>query len=290
MPDFSKIILGTAQFGLAYGINNANGKIPENEIFKILDFAYQNKITILDTASSYGNSEKQIGKYLKKNPERSFKIIIKISNTKLSLEEQLIKSLGNLNTKKADAILFHSLELYQQFESELPSFIKLYKGKYFNQLGISVYGNDQINSVIKDRRIERVQLPFNMLDNSNIRKKIILRLKSEGKNIDARSVFLQGLFFKPLEKLPKNLMTLKKYLHFLHKLSEESSYKIEGLALNYVISKSYIDRLIIGIDSLKHLKTNIEKINEGISDEVISRIDSIQIKKTETLNPNSWTK
>ena len=79
MPDFSKIILGTAQFGLAYGINNANGKIPENEIFKILDFAYQNKITILDTASSYGNSEKQIGKYLKKNPEKSFKIIIKIS-------------------------------------------------------------------------------------------------------------------------------------------------------------------------------------------------------------------
>ena len=84
--------------------------------------------------------------------------------------------MGNLNAKKADAILFHSLELYQQFESELPSFVKLYKGKYFNQLGISVYGNDQINSVIKDRRIERVQLPFNMLDNSNIRKKIILKL------------------------------------------------------------------------------------------------------------------
>ena len=78
-----------------------------------------------------------------------------------------------------------------------------------------------------------------------------------------------------------------KYLH-LHKLSEESSYTIEGLALNYVLS--YIDRLIIGIDSLKHLKTNIEKINEGISDEVINRIDSIQIKKTETLNPNSWTR
>ena len=198
--------------------------------------------------------------------------------------------MGNLNTKKADAILFHSLELYKKFESELPSFMKLYKGKYFNQLGISVYGNDQINSVIKDRRIERVQLPFNMLDNSNIRKKIILRLKSDGKNIDARSVFLQGLFFKPLEKLPKNLMTLKKYLHFLHKLSEESSYTIEGLALNYVLSKSYIDRLIIGIDSLKHLKINIEKINEGISDEVINRIDSIQIKNSEMLNPNLWTK
>jgi aryl-alcohol dehydrogenase-like predicted oxidoreductase len=85
-------------------------------------------------------------------------------------------------------------------------------------------------------------------------------------------------------------MTLKKYLSFLRKLSDESNYSIEGLSLNYVLSKSYIDHLIIGIDSLKQLKLNIEKINEGISDEVISRIDSIQVKKAEMLNPNLWTK
>ena len=65
---------------------------------------------------------------------------------------------------------------------------------------------------------------------------------------------------------------------------------MEGLAINYVLSKGYIDHLIIGIDSLKHLKSNIEKINEGISEEVISRIDSIQIKKAEILNPNLWAK
>lgn len=290
MPDFSKIILGTAQFGLNYGINNTNGQIPDNEIFKILDFAYQNNIKNLDTSPVYGNSEIQIGKYLEKNPDKDFKIITKISNTEISLEDQLKDSLGNLKTKKIETILFHSLDLFKKFENELPFFIKFHKGKYFNQLGVSVYGNDQINSVLEDGRIDRVQLPFNMLDNSNIREKIILRLKSDGKNIDVRSVFLQGLFFKPLNKLPKNLMTLKKYLSFLRKISDESNYSIEGLSLNYVLSKSYIDHLIIGIDSLKQLKLNIEKINEGISDEVISRIDSIQVKKAEMLNPNLWTK
>ncbi len=290
MPDFSKIILGTAQFGLNYGINNTNGQIPNNEIFKILDFAFKNNIKILDTSPVYGNSEKQIGKYLEKNPDKDFKIITKISNTEISLEDQLKDSLGNLKIKKVETILFHSLDLFKKFENELPFFIKFHKGKYFNQLGVSVYGNNQVNSVLEDGRIDRVQLPFNMLDNSNIREKIILRLKSDGKNIDVRSVFLQGLFFKPVHKLPKNLMTLKKYLSFLRKLSDESNYSIEGLSLNYVLSKSYIDHLIIGIDSLKQLKLNIEKINEGISDEVISRIDSIQVKKAEMLNPNLWTK
>jgi len=290
MPDFSKIILGTAQFGLNYGINNANGQIPNNEIFKILDFAYEKNIKILDTSPVYGNSEKQIGKYLEKNPDKDFKIITKISNTEISLEDQLKDSLGNLKIKKVETLLFHSLDLFKKFENELPYFIKFHKGKYFNQLGVSVYGNDQVNSVLEDGRIDRVQLPFNMLDNSNIREKIILRLKSDGKYIDVRSVFLQGLFFKPVHKLPKNLMTLKKYLSFLRKLSCESNYSIEGLSLNYVLSKSYIDHLIIGIDSLKQLKLNIEKINEGISDEVISRIDSIQVKKAEMLNPNLWTK
>ena len=36
MPDFSKIILGTAQFGLAYGINNANGKIPMTVVILVI--------------------------------------------------------------------------------------------------------------------------------------------------------------------------------------------------------------------------------------------------------------
>ena len=276
MPDFSKIILGSAQFGMSYGINNNRGKIPESEVFKILDFAYQKQITILDTASSYGNSEKVIGKYNKKKPEKSFKIITKISNTELSLEEQLIKSLENLSAKKADTVLFHSLDIYKRFENKVPSFIKLYKGKYFDQLGISVYGNDQINKVMKDGRIERIQLPFNMLDNSNIREKIILRLKSNGKNIDVRSVFLQGLFFKPLNKLPKNLMTLKKHLSFLHRLSYESNYSMEGLAINYVLSKGYIDHLIIGIDSLKHSNQILKKLMKEFREKLL--VELIQFK------------
>ena len=35
---FSKIILGSAQFGMNYGISNKEGEIKTNEVFNILNF------------------------------------------------------------------------------------------------------------------------------------------------------------------------------------------------------------------------------------------------------------
>ena len=34
----NKLIMGTAQFGMKYGINNKIGKIQKNEIYRILNF------------------------------------------------------------------------------------------------------------------------------------------------------------------------------------------------------------------------------------------------------------
>ena len=47
----SNIILGTVQFGLDYGINNALGKTPISEVHRILNYVYSKGIKTLDTAS-----------------------------------------------------------------------------------------------------------------------------------------------------------------------------------------------------------------------------------------------
>ena len=61
----NKLCIGTAQFGMDYGVNNKVGTVGQNEIAKILDLAYSNGINSLDTAKSYGQSEYKIGKYSK---------------------------------------------------------------------------------------------------------------------------------------------------------------------------------------------------------------------------------
>lgn len=46
----NKIALGTARLGLDYGINNERGRIPEREVFQILEYAASRGIDVLDSA------------------------------------------------------------------------------------------------------------------------------------------------------------------------------------------------------------------------------------------------
>ena len=108
--NISKIAIGTAQFGLDYGIANQNGKVNINEIRLILDFAHNNNINTLDTAKAYGNSEKSIGRYLKQRPH-SWNIITKINDGDVSIVEQIQDSKEKL-TVFPNIILAHSANLF----------------------------------------------------------------------------------------------------------------------------------------------------------------------------------
>ena len=77
----SKLALGTVQFGLDYGITNQSGQVTIKEVKGILDFAKENGIDVLDTASGYGNSEKVLGEVGVDN----YQIITKGSSLKLCL-------------------------------------------------------------------------------------------------------------------------------------------------------------------------------------------------------------
>ena len=65
---------------------------------------------------------------------------------------------------------------------------------------ISNYNNSQIKNILENfDKFDFIQSPFNLLDNEN--KGEVYRLSNrKGINIYARSVFLQGLFFKPSKK------------------------------------------------------------------------------------------
>ena len=56
-----KLAIGSAQFGLDYGVSNNTGKVPNQEVNKILNVAKKSGINFLDTAIAYGNSESSLG-------------------------------------------------------------------------------------------------------------------------------------------------------------------------------------------------------------------------------------
>ena len=116
-----KLTIGTVQFGLNYGINNKSGIVNQNEVKKILDFAFENNIKSLDTAQSYGNSEKIIGLY----GANRFKIISKLkSGIQIEdVENSIIKSCKNLKCLSIDGVLFHDFNDFIKIQNYLKSLI-----------------------------------------------------------------------------------------------------------------------------------------------------------------------
>jgi len=285
----SKLILGTAQFGLDYGINNSTGKAKEEDVYSILDFALANGINHLDTASAYGNAEDVLGKYFKLRGKVNFKITTKFSFTeKTNLTECLHDSLNKLNVNAVDTILFHSYSDYKNYQNQLCEFIANNKKKHFEYIGVSVYKNEEIEGLMDDVNINIVQTPYNLLDNKYLREKSFSLLKSKGKKIHVRSVFLQGLFFMTPNDLPINLISLRESIKELNNLCVEYGLDMRQLALTYVMKNPLIDGVLIGVDSLPQVKENIAAIKKDLSEEIINKIESIKLSDKELLNPSTW--
>lgn len=285
-----KIILGTVQMGLPYGINNTQGKIPPVESQKILKKAFMSGIRLLDTAESYGNAHQIIGDFHLLNPETKFNVITKIPpNDKIKhIENKVEQYLNTLNIYKLECLMFHSYHSYKNNRDIIPRLESLKKNGLINQLGVSIYTNDELKELLTDDKIDLIQMPFNLLDNFSIRGELMQKSKNYGKIIHTRSAFLQGLFFKPLTVLPTNLMLLKPYLKSIQDIAIRYQISVEQLALSYVLQQTKIDNVIIGVDSIHQLKENIKMSKIVIADEIIESVNKINVKEVGLLYPKNW--
>lgn len=284
----SKIILGTVQFGLDYGINNSAGKPSKEQVFEIFEAAAKAGIDILDTADAYGNASELIGEFFAVSSTR-FKI-----NTKFkveegkTIEEQLKHSLGLLNTQSIHAYFYHRFDEMTSFPETLTELGNLKNRKLIEKIGVSVYGNDEFEIAVNTPEIDTIQLPFNLLDNYSQRGSLLKQAKEKGKEIQVRSVFLQGLFFKEQDNYPEYLNPLKPYMQTIANVGSENNIGMEELAMSYALSQPEIDNVLIGVDTLEQLQHNLSFANTAMPLGVLDSINAINVAETELLYPKNW--
>ncbi len=282
-----KIILGTVQFGLNYGINNSSGKPFENETFEILDTALANGIDSLDTADVYGDSIKIIGKYnLTRNQQ--LKVLSKFKNVKNGDLKLIARdSLETLNINKFEVYSYHSFPDYLSNKNIKEDLLELKSNGLIEKIGISIYSNYEFEKTIDDENIDVIQLPYNLLDNSNLRGYLIEKAKMNGKEIHVRSVFLQGLFFMDFDRFPEKLQPLKNYIKTIKDFCMMEFISIQTLALSYALYNKNIDKVLIGVDNSSQLLSNIKSIHNN--QKAFDFIDnSIIVKEIDLLNPVNW--
>ena len=277
-----KISIGTAQFGLKYGIKNNYKKFSQNKVNKIIDYCLKKNIFCLDTSQSYGDAEQKIGSYIRKKKIK-LNITTKISYKKFN---SIKKSIQNLNCIP-EVILFHNCR---------DLFNKSFREKIFREcehygikkIGVSIYKGDEINKILNFKKINVVQLPLNIIDRHFLENNTIKKLKRKKIEIQIRSVFLQGLLLIKKKKFIKNNYLFEKSINILEKIAKNNNIRISELCLRWVSLNKDIDRIVVGIDNISQLKQNIKILNKKKKLKSHELIKKIQFRNIKILDPRNW--
>ena len=257
-----QLCLGTAQFGLAYGITNAAGQVPESEVTQLLHQAANNGIHWLDTAQAYGNAEAVLGRNMPVG--HSFQLISKLpaqrqqsfsAADQARWEQTFQASCERLGLKSLDALLLHGPNDLNKPGGEWLQewLLGLRERGLVQRLGVSIYGASDLDGV-DPALLDLVQLPLSLYDQRLLQDGTLARLRARGTTVHARSLYLQGLLLTPAKRWPRWVRP-EVLLHHqrLETLAQDRGCKLIDLALGFAQVQKDLEAVVLGLCSCREL-------------------------------------
>ena len=288
-----KIGLGAVQFGVNYGVSNTHGKTTKYEVSQILQFAYENGISLIDTATSYGSSENILGevvtnddwRFVTKTPHFSDNCL---NSTHVNqLKESFNQSLFNLRKKNIYGLLLHSCDDLLKPGGELifREMERLRENGKVKKIGVSAYSSKQIAAILDKFNIDLIQLPINIFDQHLFVDGWLEKLKNKNVEIHARSTFLQGLLLMPRTSIPTYFLPIKEKIELFSKSAQELSLSKLELALGYVMGINEIDKIVVGVNTIEQLREIIEATQVKVNP---MEFTDVSIDNPIYTNPSLW--
>lgn len=279
-----KLVLGTAQFGMDYGVTNPTGKVSLQELEKILLLAEQNGIRTLDTAIAYGDAQQRLGRVL--NGQQSFSVLTKLPSgiTAQDVIPRLEQSLQQLCITRISGLSVHNCaDLCQTLVEQLYALRAL---GTVEKLGVSVYHPRELQHILTRYSLDFFQVPMNILDQ---RFATCTKLENfKGHQLHIRSLLLQGVLVTPLEKLPAYFQQYADYLWPVWKVANSLKVSPLTIAMSIVFQVSGIDKVVIGCcshDQLQEILTAYKQARE-LTDKINTR--DYVCDDERLILPDSW--
>jgi len=262
-----QLCLGTAQFGLAYGITNTAGQVPQADVAQILAEAEDSDIRWLDTAQGYGVAEEVLGRSLPVG--HNLKLISKLpaqSQLEFSAldtdlwEKSFRASCSFLGVESLDGFLLHRPEdLLKPGGRYLENWLLgLRQRGLVQRLGASIYSANDLDG-LNPALLNLVQLPLSLYDQRLIADGTIAELHSRGIAIHARSLYLQGLILVPAKEWPRWVpLSVRNHHNVLEDAAQRHKCNLIDLALSFAKAQEALEAVVVGIcniselDSLRH--------------------------------------
>jgi aryl-alcohol dehydrogenase-like predicted oxidoreductase len=271
----TRLILGTAQLGLAYGIANHSGKPDRAAAVSLIHQALNAGVTVLDTAHCYGDSEQVVCQALASTSQPAqviTKIDTPLAKDAATLDDAALAMLAETGVRASCAALQRDTLPVLLIREAWPlrrdngfwnTLVRLRDQGVIGTLGLSAQAPEEADLAAACPAVGHLQIPFNLLDYRWREGGTLARLAARpDMTVHVRSVFLQGLLTGGATTWPA---VAEGCGPAIIRALTEACARIEraslaDLCLSYVLSHPQFSGVVLGMETAAQLADNLSLI------------------------------
>lgn len=296
-----KLVLGTAQFGMEYGVNNRRGKPSRVESLRMLKKAWDSGVRLFDTAWAYGDAEEVLGEFIQEyGLQKNIRIVSKMRpnlidekspNPTGEVSRQVNISLVRLGLEQLDGYLLHTPANFYN-PQVIEGLRQSREEGLIRHFGVSIYELEDAMNVVRSGKVDYIQVPFSVFDQRILRSDFFKYAEDNGVVIFGRSVFVQGLIMMGNSDVPAHLSVAIPYIERFDQVISKYGLNRAQAALGFMLGQPRIHHAVIGVDDMEQLDFDIRvaqaaQIPQDCIDELIESYKNID---RAIIFPSLWAK
>lgn len=281
-----ELALGTAQFGLAYGVAGSGAVVPEPQVRRILEAAAAHGVRRIDTAAAYGSIEERLARLAK---GLDFQIVSKVPALPDDLDADRVgdfvltaldRSLARLGSMLHGMLFHRSDDLAGARGAAAWQAAAAWGERHDIAVGTSCYAPAELVAMRGLYPLAMAQLPGNAID-----QRLADAADAVGDvEISLRSLFLQGLLLMPEAAAARRLPAAAGALSRWHAWCDVQGLSPLPAALAAAKGLPGVRYCIVGVDNVDQL----DEIAAAWSGAAPRRADGIGSADLAVIDPRRW--
>lgn len=295
----SRLMLGTVQFGMPYGVANRTGQPAYADVLAIVAAAVEGGVNGFDTAAAYGTSEEVLGRALHELDVVDRVVVVtkvrplaaaELADAALAsraIERSVADSRQRLRLDCLPVVLFHR----EADAVHLDVLEALKQQGVLRHAGVSCDNRPgPAAGFVRAGQASALQLPGNVLDQRHQRSGVFRDAAARGVAVFIRSVYVQGLLLMPEDDLPPGLRGIVPVRRRLATLAAQGGMSLAELASRYMLSQDGVTCVLAGVETVAQVRENLAIFARGpLPDDLLDAIDlAIPELPESLLTPRLW--
>jgi aryl-alcohol dehydrogenase-like predicted oxidoreductase len=295
----SRLMLGTVQFGLPYGVGNRTGQPTYGDALAMVAAAVEGGVNCFDTAAAYGTSEEVLGRALHELGVADRVIVVtkvrpltaaELADGVLAaraIERSVADSRQRLRLDCLPVVLFHR----EADAAYCDVLARLRTQGWLHHAGVSCDNRPgPATAFVAAGQLSALQLPANVLDRRHQRSGVFPRAAARGVAVFIRSVYLQGLLLMPEDDIPPALREVVPARRCLASLASAAGMPLAELAVRFMLAQPGVTCVLTGVETVAQVHENLAIVARGpLPADLLRAIDLATPELSETLiTPSLW--